>query len=243
MPSILIADNNPYTLRVGRQVLLEEGHEVWLVSNSDEALGQILERRPELAMIGTMGEVSGSALCRLIKADSNLDQTQIILLAGPREKPPDSSQEISPPDGVLQKPLNPHSVIKMVRALLRQKSTTSGQISSDDKILDRSPQYRNDLSIFGSLTENIPSSILKDHSKQDTVIANIQPPQPENDLTDQHSTAHGDPLDTLVRRMPRNIFDTNQSDLRVAVTNAVESAMPAIIDQIVEQILKNKPKN
>lgn len=80
-PYVLVADDDPLTLRSVGIVLGGAGLRVVTVSDGAQALAALRRARPRVAVFDVMmGSMSGLDLCRLVKSDATLRQIHIILL-------------------------------------------------------------------------------------------------------------------------------------------------------------------
>ena len=238
VPSILLADDNPHARRMGRQVLAEEGYQVWLASDGDEALDRALEHRPDLAIVGTrMNGLSGFDLCRRIKMDPELGHVRVILLAGPRETLEVDQESAAPSDGMLRKPLDPESVVRTVRALLDNKGAQADQRGG------HSPPREPDADSAGTTTAPAPAPVpaespaREDGPAADSGQTNESTASEETTRQDT-STPEDDPFADVVHTALAKIPGMDAAEVRKAVAAAVEAAVPGIVDRVTEQILK-----
>jgi CheY-like chemotaxis protein len=232
VPTILIADDNPHTRRMGNQILTEEGYQVWLASDSDEALDQAVQHRPDLAIFGTrMNGLSGIELCRLVKGDPELGQMRVVLLAGPRESLTTRETSLVSADGILWKPLDSDLVLRTIRNLLDQEIMSP--VSSSEVVpLDTTKDSANDARFTSSPLER------KDHSKINlppifesyvAISGTVRRPSatPEKELV-------GEAAEVVLEKTP----PMDAEKLRAAVASAVEAVVPEIIDHVTKHILK-----
>lgn len=118
MRNILIADDNPHAQRMGTQILGQAGHKVFTLSNGNQVRSFIAEHRPDVAILDLrMPGVSGAELCRAIKSDAELKSTKILLLAGPLDQINTAEVEGAGSDGVIQKPLDAHTLLLTIDGL------------------------------------------------------------------------------------------------------------------------------
>lgn len=118
MRSILIADDNPHAQRMGSQILGQAGHKVFTLSNGDQVHSFVAEHHPDVAILDLrMPGISGVDLCVKIKGDKRLDSTKVLLLAGPLDNIDSKEVAGARPDGVIQKPLDAHTLTTMIDGL------------------------------------------------------------------------------------------------------------------------------
>ncbi len=221
---------------MGRQVLAEEGYQVWLASDGDEALDRVLQHRPDLAIVGTrMDGLSGFDLCRRIKMDPALEHMRVILLAGPRETLQAEPASAPLSDGMLRKPLDPESVIRTVRGLLDGNGERAGQPR------DHSPPQETNAESASTTTAPAPapaeSPAREDGPAADAGQTNESTASEETTGQDT-STPEDDPFADVVHTALAKIPGMDAAEVRKAVAAAVEAAVPGIVHQVTEQILK-----
>ena len=221
---------------MGRQVLAEEGYQVWLASDGDEALDRALRHRPDLAIVGTrMDGLSGFEVCRRIKMDPELGHMRVILLAGPRETLEAEPASAAPSDGMLRKPLDPESVVRTVRALLDNKGAQA------DPRGGHSPPREPDADSAGTTTAPAPNAAelpaQEGGPAADSDRSN-EPTASETTTRREASAREDGPFADVVQTALAKIPAVDAAEVRVAVAAAVEAAVPGIVERVSEQILK-----
>jgi len=79
---ILIVDDNPDTLTVFTDLLIEHGYDVVTAANGVEGLKMAAEERPDLALVDTrLPKMDGYEVCRQIKEMKGLDVKVIMFTA------------------------------------------------------------------------------------------------------------------------------------------------------------------
>jgi CheY-like chemotaxis protein len=215
MSRILIADDNPHARRMGREILAEEGHEILLAANADEALGFLAERPPDLVIIDRkMPGCSGVEIRELIKSQPELSHVKVVLLVGATEVPEDAAADGTSSDGILYKPLDPATVVSMARALL-----SNGDLSPAST--DAQP------------AGDPPESSAE--SDQEIAL------EPSNDSADQPEPAREEDafafvVEQALRRQGEP--DTQKDRVRAVVSEVLEAAVPAIIDRVTERVME-----
>lgn len=103
---------------MGSQILGQAGHKVFTLSNGDQVHSFIAEHHPDVAILDLrMPGISGIDLCVKIKGDKRLDSTKVLLLAGPLDHIDSKEVENAGSDGVIQKPLDAHTLTSMIDGL------------------------------------------------------------------------------------------------------------------------------
>lgn len=80
MTRVLLVDDQPITREVTAEVLQEQGYQVLLASESEEALAVARDERPDVAIIDVqMPGVNGPELVRALRSESGLEDLRILL--------------------------------------------------------------------------------------------------------------------------------------------------------------------
>src|SRR5437879_13852509 len=83
MPTILVADDSLSVRKVAERQLTEAGLEVALVSNGEEALKWLNNRRPDLVIADViMPDKSGFEVCAFVKSNAALAASPVIRVSG-----------------------------------------------------------------------------------------------------------------------------------------------------------------
>lgn len=78
---VLVADDNPVSRELIREILEYDKYEVIEAGNGREALAKVREHRPDLALLDIqMPEMDGNAVIREIRADPHVAQTPVAAL-------------------------------------------------------------------------------------------------------------------------------------------------------------------
>ena len=81
--SVLVADDDPTMLAVARAALEQDGHEVALAANGEEACRLFAEQAPDLVMLDVLMPVmSGYEACANLRARLDGERTPILMLTG-----------------------------------------------------------------------------------------------------------------------------------------------------------------
>lgn len=122
MPKILIVDDEPH-IRILLEQTLEDleddGVELLIAENGEQALEMIREEEPELVFLDVMmPKMNGFEVCSIIKNDLRLKQIYIILLTA-------KGQEFDKHKGIeaganiyITKPFNPDEIIEKAMKVL-----------------------------------------------------------------------------------------------------------------------------
>ncbi len=105
MPTILVADDSLSVRKVAERQLTEAGLEVALVSNGEEALNWMNNKRPDLIIADViMPDKSGFEVCAFVRSNAALADTPVILVSGFVDEEITRQAEACRADGVIKKP-------------------------------------------------------------------------------------------------------------------------------------------
>ena len=133
MSTILFIDDNPHAQQVGREVLGDEGHEVVVFSDGEEAVKYLSSHCPDLVFADTASPGrSGFEICGLIRSDPRLADVKVVLLRPPLEEFDARRAEQVRSNGVLEKPLDASMLLKSVESLLEDAKPERGPHVAQD---------------------------------------------------------------------------------------------------------------
>lgn len=122
MPKILIADDEPHIRLLLEQTLEEledEGVELIIVNNGEEALGAIKSEMPRLVFLDVMmPKMNGFDVCHTVKNELGMKDVYIIMLtAKGQEFDKQRGAEVGA-DIYMTKPFNPDEIVEKAREVL-----------------------------------------------------------------------------------------------------------------------------
>ncbi len=128
---ILVVDDEPDLLELVRVNLVREGYRVDTASSGRVAQAELRRARPDLIVLDLMlPDVSGTELCRRIRADPALVDVSIIMLTARADEVDRVVGFEVGADDYVTKPFSPRELVLRVRAVLRRKSPTTTPQSS-----------------------------------------------------------------------------------------------------------------
>ncbi len=129
---ILLADDSPHAQRMGERILREEGFELLMATDGEEAFSQLASGVPDVILADAyLPGTSGFELCRAVKSDENLRHTRVVLTAGMLE-PFDEQQALNAGcDGILKKPFEASAVVEMIKPLVEAARYSRGLFGAD----------------------------------------------------------------------------------------------------------------
>lgn len=131
LKKILIADDEPDILEILSYNLQKSGFEVYLANDGNEAIYQAQKISPDLIILDVMmPNKSGIEVCRILRKDTNLKETPIIILTAINDEQTHIIGLESGADDFINKPISPKLLVSRVNSLLRRISNHR----SDNKI-------------------------------------------------------------------------------------------------------------
>ena len=119
MPILLLADDNITVQRVIGLTFATEDFEVVTVSDGQAAIDRIKSQPPDIVLAGaSMPNISGYDVARFVRSHPGLSGLPVLLLSGAFETVDPVRLHVSGASGVLEKPLDPTTVINRVKELL-----------------------------------------------------------------------------------------------------------------------------
>ncbi|MEP7362225.1 MAG: response regulator [Acidobacteriota bacterium] len=129
---ILLADDSPHAQRMGERILREEGFELLMAADGEEAFEQLASGRPDVILADAyLPGTSGFELCRAVKADSALRHTRVVLTAGMLEPFDEDEARLAGCDGILKKPFEASAVVEMIKPLVEAARYSRGLFGPD----------------------------------------------------------------------------------------------------------------
>jgi len=142
MDRILVVDDDRDIVRLVRSYLEKAGYQVLTAYDGESALQVLRSEKPQLLILDLMlPDRDGWDVARMVRADSNIAATPIIMLTARVE---DNDKIVGleiGADDYITKPFNPREVVARVRALLRrsqlqQESQTPQRLQVGQLVLD-----------------------------------------------------------------------------------------------------------
>ena len=128
---ILVVDDEPDLLELVRVNLAQEGYRVETATSGRVALAELRRSRPDLAILDLMlPDVSGTDLCRRIRADRGLADLPIIMLTAKADEVDRVVGFEVGADDYVTKPFSPRELVLRVRAVLRRRTRESSEPTS-----------------------------------------------------------------------------------------------------------------
>ena len=123
MPKILIVDDEPHIrilLEQTMEDLEDQGVDLLLAEDGEEALGVIRVERPELVLLDVMmPRMNGFEVCHTVKKELGLEEVYIVLLTAKGQEFDKQKGIEAGADVYVTKPFNPDEIMAKAREVLR----------------------------------------------------------------------------------------------------------------------------
>ena len=137
---ILVIDDEPDLLELVRVNLHQAGYRVETAESGRRGLEQMRRSKPDLVILDLMlPDISGTELCRQVRADSELARTPIIMLTAKADEVDRVVGFELGADDYVTKPFSPRELVLRVGAVLRRKTSeaaSGGALEHDSLRLD-----------------------------------------------------------------------------------------------------------
>ena len=119
---VLVVDDEPDVITYFTALLEENGYEAPSASNGAEAIAAIRDDRPDLVALDiTMPEQSGVKTYRQLKEKDEFQGIPVLIITGIShdfKQFISTRKQVPPPDGYLEKPVQPETLIAEVKRLI-----------------------------------------------------------------------------------------------------------------------------
>lgn len=120
--NILVVDDEQDVITYFTALLDENGYETRSASNGAKAIAAIREKKPDLVMLDiTMPEQSGVKTYRMLKEEDEFEGIPVLIITGIAKDFKNfisSRKQVPPPDGYLEKPVQPETLTAEVNRLI-----------------------------------------------------------------------------------------------------------------------------
>ena len=114
--SILLIDDSAQNLKLTQFLLKQDGFEVGIAENADQALSALEQRIPDLILMDLqLPGMDGLALTRHLRRDETLREVPIVAFTASAIKGDEEIARAAGCDGYITKPINTRTFVSLVR--------------------------------------------------------------------------------------------------------------------------------
>src|SRR5687767_166204 len=136
MRTLLLADDNVTVQRVIALTFAHEPVRVVTASDGHQAMDRMVMERPDIVLAGTtLPQVNGYELARFARSKAELKHVPVLLLSGAFETVDEAQLKSSGAAGVIEKPVEPTTVISRVKELLGLKTDGKGAAPAGGRLV------------------------------------------------------------------------------------------------------------
>jgi two-component system alkaline phosphatase synthesis response regulator PhoP len=138
---VLVVDDEEPILELLKYNLEKQGYEVRIASNGQEAVDIAKKFHPDLVLLDIMmPKMDGVETCRLLRANTDLQNTFIVFLTARAEEYSEIAAFDVGADDYILKPIKPRALMSRISALFRRESkkkSPTAQITIGELTIDR----------------------------------------------------------------------------------------------------------
>ncbi len=124
---IVVVEDNPYSLRLARKLLVGAGYEVYGAEDGETGYDLVVEHKPTLVLIDLgLPDIDGQTVVAMLRQQDDVKDTPIIAFTA---YPTATAQEMAKAygcDGVITKPIDTRSFIQQLESFLEKPSASGG---------------------------------------------------------------------------------------------------------------------
>jgi two-component system alkaline phosphatase synthesis response regulator PhoP len=121
-PRILIADDNPPAAELMEEYLSDQGCELRVASDGEQALQAVAEWSPDLILLDVMmPRISGFEVCKRLRANPATHDVAVLMITALDQVSDIDRAVEAGTDDFVSKPINKSELLHRVRALLKSR--------------------------------------------------------------------------------------------------------------------------
>jgi CheY-like chemotaxis protein len=233
MSRVLLADDSPHAQRMGEWILREEGFEVVTVTDGDTAVVRLSDVDPDVIVADAfLPQLSGYQICQLVKSDSRLKHTRVVLTVGIAEPLDEAEVRRVQADAVLRKPFEASALVNTVKPLVlaaqtdRETVAALAPVASATVVPFCPPEPAGPLSESPVAVISPESPVATGSPEPPAAVEAVPEPAPEEIPAEA-------PPASVAGVEP----DIDPERVKAAVTLALDAALPSMIDELTAKVL------
>ena len=251
MSRILLADDSPHAQRMGERLLRDEGHEVVTITDGDTVFVRLPDVDPDVLILdANLPLRSGYEICRFVK-DSSYYRHAAVLLTGSVAEPVDETKaRQAGADGIIHKPFEAKTLLTLVTPL----AAKSAELRELRPAGPPPPPPGEEPAFVSGVIDNGPEPEFALDPEADKPVLPVDPapvapmpapappaepvaaPAPQLAPLGVKPIAESEPDPVPAAELLAPVSDEER--IRAAVTLALDAAMPRMIDELTQQVLR-----
>ncbi len=235
MSRILLADDSPHAQRMGERLLRDEGHEVVTITDGDTVFVRLPDVDPDLLILdANLPLRSGYEIARFVKGSSFYRHAGV-LLTGSLAEPVDEKQAMDAgADGMIHKPFEGKTLLGLVGPL----AAKAAELRELRPAGPPPPPPGEEPEFVKGAVEAEPEPEFAVDPEGDAVVA----PAAVAAVAAPQLAPLGVKLVTEIEPAPAPVLDavavSEEERVRAAVTLALDAAMPRMVEELTQQVLR-----
>lgn len=261
MSRILLADDSPHAQRMGERLLRDEGHEVVTITDGDTVFVRLPDVDPDVLILdANLPLRSGYEICRFVK-DSSFYRHAAVLLTGSVAEPVDENKaRQAGADGMIHKPFEAKTLLTLVTPL----AAKSAELRELRPAGPPPPPPGEEPAFVSGVIDNGPEPEFALDPEADKPVLPVAPapavpapapapapaaepvaapaaepvaaPAPQLAPLGVKPIAESEPDPVPAAELLAPVSEEER--IRAAVTLALDAAMPRMIDELTQQVLR-----
>ncbi|MBI2686567.1 MAG: response regulator [Acidobacteria bacterium] len=229
MSRILLADDSPHAQRMGERLLRDEGHEVVTITDGDTVFVRLPDVDPDVLIVdANLPMRNGYEITRFVKGSSFYRHAKVLLTGSVAEPVDEKLARDAGADGMLHKPFESKALLSLVNPLA-EKAAELRELRPAGP--PPPPPGDEPKFISGAVNAEPEPEFAVDPEADKPVAPMLAPlgvkPTPESEP---------DPAPPSGPAVSPTVSEEER--VRAAVTLALDAAMPRMIDELTQQVLR-----
>lgn len=231
MSRILLADDSPHAQRMGERLLRDEGHEVVTITDGDTVFVRLPDVDPDVLIIdANLPLRSGYEIARFVKSSSFYRHAGVLLTGSVAEPVDEPKAREAGADGIIQKPFESKSLLTLVNPLAGKAAELRElrPAGPPPPPPGEEPQF-----VRGAVQAEAEPEFAADAEPEPVPVVPPEPKKPQLAPLGVQPIAESAPDPA-----PPVPSLSEAERVRAAVTLALDAAMPRLIDELTQQVLR-----
>ena len=225
MSRILLADDSPHAQRMGERLLRDEGHEVVTITDGDTVFVRLPDVDPDVLIVdANLPMRNGYEITRFVKGSSFYRHAKVLLTGSVAEPVDEKLARDAGADGMIHKPFESKALLSLVNPLAEKAAELRELRPSGPP---PPPPGDEPKVVSGVVTTEPEPEFAVDPEAE-------KPPAPKLAPLGVKPIAESEPDPAP----PSALAVTEEERVRAAVTLALDAAMPRMIDELTQQVLR-----